>query len=361
MTLKEHPQMRARQRGMSLIELMVSLLIGLVLILGVVQALMMSRSALVSQASMAAISENARVSFELMRRELRLTGLNATSTSWLSFSQVDDSDHANAWVLSAEGDGATLEYWVNADNELVYRRDSETPQALVDGIAGMDVAFGVGDPSDGSVQYMDQSGIASLSQDNIWALRVQLALNDPGDNGSDLHFGERSISSTIALRNPLLNAVAGITTVPATGSDDDDDSDDGGDDSNSGDEGDSGGDDDSGDNGNEDDGATDPGGDEGSDPDNDGGDPGPVASCSVTVSGTVFHKHASISMSVDGLSSGSCSNSGANKDPTYACNGGAYEEGVYIVLTATQGQSRTASFTLDCAGSSSVTLLNKNL
>ncbi|UTW11243.1 PilW family protein [Marinobacterium rhizophilum] len=345
--------MRARQGGMSLIELMVSLLIGLVLVLGVVQALMMSRSALVSQASMAAISENARVSFELMRRELRLTGLNATSTSWLSFSQMDDSDHANAWVLSAEGDGATVEYWVNADNELVYRRDSATPQALVDGIAGMDVAFGVGDPSDGSLQYMDQSGIASLAQDNIWALRIELALNDPQDNGSELHFGERSISSTIALRNPLLNAVAGITTAPAAGSDDDDDSGDG--DNGADDGGDTGGDT----GGDGDGGATDPGDD--GDPDDGGGDPDPVASCSVSISGSVFHKHASINMTVGGLSSGSCSNSGANKNPTYSCSGGAYEEGAYIVLTAQQGNTVTASFTLDCAGASSVTIENKDL
>nr|WP_158651865.1 prepilin-type N-terminal cleavage/methylation domain-containing protein [Marinobacterium profundum] len=351
--------MRARQRGMSLIELMISMLIGLVLIMGVVQALMMSRTAIVSQASMSAISENARVSFELMKRELRLAGLNATSTSWLSFAQVDDTDHGNAWVLSAEGGGSTVEYWVNADNELVYRRDSDIPQALVDGITGLDVTFGVGDPADGSVQYVGQSDIASVAQDNIWALRIELALNDPQDNGSELHFGQRSISSTVALRNPLLNAVAGITTAPAAGGGGsgtgDDDGVTGGSDS-----GDSGGDL-GGDSGGDSSGGEAPGGSDGSGDSGSGsGDTGTVASCSVTANGSVFHKNASIKMTIDGLTSGSCSNSGGS-NPTYTCSGGPYSEGVYIVLTATQGQSKTTSLTLDCAGSSSVTVENKNL
>lgn len=357
----EHLKMRARQRGMSLIELMISMLIGLVLVMGVVQALMISRSAVVSQASMAAISENARVSFELMKRELRLAGLNATSSSWLSFAQVDDADHANAWVLSAEGDGATVEYWINADNELVYRRDSDSPQPLVDGISAMNVTFGVGDPTDGSVQYVGQSDIASVAQDNIWALRIELALNDPEDNGSDLHFGQRSISSTVALRNPLLNAVAGITTAPAAGSDDDDDSGDGDDGSdNGGDDGDTGGDTGDGDDGNADPGDGGSGDDGGSDPDNGGGDtdPDPVASCSVTVSGSRDHKHSEMTMvvSLTGQSnqSGSCTEGGSSPSLTYSCHGGPYSDGALITVTASKWGT-TKPFTLACGSASSVT------
>lgn len=69
-----------RQRGLSLIELMVALAIGVVLLLGLVQIFGASRAAFASAEGASRIQENARFAMDFLRRDIRLTaymGLNS--------------------------------------------------------------------------------------------------------------------------------------------------------------------------------------------------------------------------------------------------------------------------------------------
>lgn len=335
---------RCVQRGMSLVELMIALVIGLILLLGVVQALVMSRSAVVSQQSMATVAESARVVFEMMNRELRQTGLNASGADWISFEEVDAAPYGATWLLSAEADGSTLRYWVNEDNELMVRRDTDSAQALVDGINGIDLLFGIGDSSSGDVQYVDRTALSAADPEDIWALRLSLTLADPEDTGSELFMGERTLSHTIALRNPILNAIAEASGTGADDAGDDDEQD-------SADSGVTDGDDsqtesDQGE-------LTDTGDDEAGDEEGDEteeSDAGAVvdsavASCDVTVSGKTSSKNSSVAISNldSGDSLGSCS-SGTNKK--YECSLGSVNEGVTLKI-AEGGSSLTRS--LDCS------------
>ena len=179
-----------RQAGISLIELMISMVIGLILVLGVVQALVMSRSAVVSQESMAGIAENARIAFEIMNRELRMGTLTGVT--------------ANSVTFEAEN-GATLTYAVNGTDLEV----SGSP--LVDGINGFSVAFGYR-PTAGSDNIVYSTNPADLPADlsDVLLLRLGLTLADPEDSGSDLHMGQRTITHTVALREPLLAAISRV-------------------------------------------------------------------------------------------------------------------------------------------------------
>lgn len=67
---------RASQSGFGLVELMVSLVLGLVLIGGVLSIFLNNQQAFRSNEGLSRIQENARISFELMARDIREAGSN---------------------------------------------------------------------------------------------------------------------------------------------------------------------------------------------------------------------------------------------------------------------------------------------
>jgi type IV pilus assembly protein PilW len=72
------------QRGFTLIELMVSLVLGLLLILGVISVYLTNQQAARTNEGLARLQESGRIAFELMSRELRQAGGNACGARLLS-------------------------------------------------------------------------------------------------------------------------------------------------------------------------------------------------------------------------------------------------------------------------------------
>lgn len=85
-----------RQAGFSIVELMVALVLGLLLMGGVINIFLTNQQAFRTNENMGRLQENARISFELMAREVRQAGgnlcgttlmanvLNNASTAWTS-------------------------------------------------------------------------------------------------------------------------------------------------------------------------------------------------------------------------------------------------------------------------------------
>lgn len=71
---------RQRQTGFSLIELMVALTLGLIIVGGVISIFVANQQAFRTTAALGRLQENARISFELMAREVRQSGGNACGT-----------------------------------------------------------------------------------------------------------------------------------------------------------------------------------------------------------------------------------------------------------------------------------------
>ncbi|MGY0503797.1 PilW family protein [Luteimonas sp. e5] len=65
---------RARQQGLSLVELMVALAIGLVLLLGVMQIFMATRSSYALAEGVGRVQENGRFAMDYLQRDLRMAG-----------------------------------------------------------------------------------------------------------------------------------------------------------------------------------------------------------------------------------------------------------------------------------------------
>jgi type IV pilus assembly protein PilW len=67
-------QIMRRQQGLSLVELMISIVLSLVLILGVVQVFLSSRTVFSTQAGLSRIQETGRLGIEFMARDIRMVG-----------------------------------------------------------------------------------------------------------------------------------------------------------------------------------------------------------------------------------------------------------------------------------------------
>jgi hypothetical protein len=77
LSVSNAPQLRTRNRGISLVELMVSMVLGLLLTLGIVRIYLDSKLNYTADEEMARVQENGRFALNLLKRELTLAGFYA--------------------------------------------------------------------------------------------------------------------------------------------------------------------------------------------------------------------------------------------------------------------------------------------
>lgn len=99
---RNHRLAQVRQRGLTLIELLVAMTLGLVLIGGVLSVVVTTRQTLRVNENIARMQEGARFSFEIMARELREAGL------------VPCGSRLTANVLRTAG-SLNMEWWADTD------------------------------------------------------------------------------------------------------------------------------------------------------------------------------------------------------------------------------------------------------
>lgn len=198
----------SRQVGVSLVELMIGLLIGLILVGGVVQTLLVSKDAQRSRQNMAVITENARFVFEFMARDLRMAGRGFNSADWDAAElavpvQYDGAAGALEGAYFSDANGGEFvrfEYRLNG-SDLIYDRDidgaDDINETLIDNVAGLAFEFGFHDGTD--IRYLSQGALGGVDWTEAASVRVSLQLEDGAANGLD----QRNVSTTIALRNRI--------------------------------------------------------------------------------------------------------------------------------------------------------------
>ena len=187
-----------RQRGISLIELMIGMLLGLILLAGVILVFTSGNEVNRNRQAMSLISDNARFAIEHMNRHLRMA----------------DSIEANGNTLTASlFDGNTVVYSLDSsENEVLFDNGNGDDVVLVDGVSALDFEFGVGDATNKTLIY---SKTVSTGED-VLSIRVNMKLVDSSGDGAPLATKNNEVSSTIALRNPLLAAVSGFDDDAST-------------------------------------------------------------------------------------------------------------------------------------------------
>lgn len=125
---QRNPGARHHQLGLSLIELMVAMVLGL-LVVGAAFAIFHSNQMTYrSNEGLARMQENARVAFELISQDIRGAGGNACS-KYAQVSMDDDSDEAELIRDEYVGGSATTMRLVGGDNR-AYRVDSATSSSI---------------------------------------------------------------------------------------------------------------------------------------------------------------------------------------------------------------------------------------
>ena len=131
-----------KQSGFSLIELMISMVIGLIIIIGVVEVVSSSRRAFQNNEEISFIQENARFAVDIMSRELRMAGYFGCAMSQTSvantINNTADEFISATGVEGYEGDAGTdtfpaafSEYVTDNTDAILIRRASTEEEFLL--------------------------------------------------------------------------------------------------------------------------------------------------------------------------------------------------------------------------------------
>lgn len=195
------------QRGVTLIELMIGMVIGLVLLGGIMQTMLASKEAAATRQSISTITDNARFLFDFMARDLRMGGRGYGSDDW----EADAPD----------GFGSNLDPIEFIDNELVvrYLGQNNTPTEVRYRLDGNEVEYCSSPcPADNKnfeplIGGVDSFGFAfalcnepdvyvasNTDWPNVTAVQVTVGFVDEAPWAGE-GIDRKEISSTVALRN----------------------------------------------------------------------------------------------------------------------------------------------------------------
>ncbi|MDQ2078123.1 PilW family protein [Marinimicrobium sp. ABcell2] len=94
-----------KQQGLSLVELMISITLGLVLMTGVMQMFLSSRTVYTTHQAISRVQENGRLAMEFMSRDIRMAGFMGCMSRNMEFTNTLKIDDAEAEVLYGFGVG----------------------------------------------------------------------------------------------------------------------------------------------------------------------------------------------------------------------------------------------------------------
>ncbi len=103
---------RSRQAGLSLIELMISLVIGLILMLGITQVFIASHSASRLSEGVARAQENGRFALDFLERDIRMAGHMGCVNDQAHFIKETGLPRNNMLATTATGGGSPLDFSV---------------------------------------------------------------------------------------------------------------------------------------------------------------------------------------------------------------------------------------------------------
>jgi type IV pilus assembly protein PilW len=242
---------KSKQTGFSLIELMVSMALGLVVVLGITQIFVGAKQTYVAQSASARMQEDARYALTRMTQELRMAGMfgcislgsgsitgvpvafdspitwtEGSSTLALITANVASGSAASTnadWTLTTDcrttgtvvaGEAVApaagfvafpirqIEYQYDAGANTLSVQNGGTGgfQPLISGVSAFDVSFGLAAAAaDANVSGAYIAGSTNPDAALIRSVRISLTLTDAGGQVRD-----QSYSVVVALRNRIL-------------------------------------------------------------------------------------------------------------------------------------------------------------
>lgn len=235
--------MKKYPRGVTLIELMISMAISLILLLGVISIYVTSKHSYVVQDGMARQQENGRFAVEMLTRDLRMAGFpkdNHLAAFVVASTADGGSTAADTITIQYESDTDCLgqptpanscgtnacainRYSIDANNNLIcLGNGGVASDVIAEGITNMQILYGIDTDSspDGIAnKYNTWANVTVAERDKIVSVRFGLLARTPAAvkkaasttshtlldqtvavNTQNIH---RAYSSTVVLRNQL--------------------------------------------------------------------------------------------------------------------------------------------------------------
>jgi len=214
-----------RSQGFTLVEIMLAITLSLILIAGVVQVYLSSKTSFLMQNQLARIQENERISMDFLQRDISQAGFNIP----LGQQKITVTEGANGASDSiivryasntdclgqATAGIAVNEYFIETDalgnslNRLMCRGNGNpnVPQPIADGINSMQILLGENSIDNGSTiyakqlpsadRYVNVGNVANLNQ--VVSVRLALLIQ------SEQAIREQNTAQTFTLLDTVVN------------------------------------------------------------------------------------------------------------------------------------------------------------
>jgi len=212
-----------RQQGMTLVEIMIAMGLGVFLLAGVMGIFISSKQSYRMLENLSRMQENGRFAMDFMSRDIRQAGLREQCfdqqiPSAISGTEGVDGASDSITTLISTADCpvapnvlATIPTIYSIENGVsgqptLKRSVSGNKQELIEGIENMQILYGEDTDIDKDYvpNYYLAAGTAGLNMDNVVSIRITLTVRTLDDNltaaGGRL---KRTFTSTIAVRNRL--------------------------------------------------------------------------------------------------------------------------------------------------------------
>ncbi|GAB1596400.1 PilW family protein [Lysobacter claricitrinus] len=216
-----HQGAARRQRGVSLIELMIALVLGVLVVAGAGAVFLSNKRTFGASETLNRIQENERASFEIMSRDVREAGGNPCSTSAKPVNMLNAS--GNAW-WSSYTDG--IHGYAGTDTT-TGTSTGTTSTSRVAGTEAIDLALAneggdvrVTSHNDSSapLQVSSATGFAAGQILMVCDMDVRIIFKATGITGSSIaHTASAGIAENCNARFAIFDALGNCATVPSPG------------------------------------------------------------------------------------------------------------------------------------------------
>lgn len=210
------------EKGITLIELLVTLVIGGIIIGGIYRLFVVQTKAYTVQDQVVEVQQNTRAAMEILLRDLRMTGFDDDNNPGITFKYPPDPSQ-DVYIL---GDNAitvnyeyydktalqyqkhTVAYWRDAPSSRLIRQltvnNVASPQeTLLENLGALNFTYGIDTDNDGRVNNWVSA--AAVGTSTVVAIRVRLTGGpDPINPDVQKTVSPRTLESIVTLRNLCL-------------------------------------------------------------------------------------------------------------------------------------------------------------
>ncbi len=201
------------QRGISMVEIMIGLLISSILIGGVVQIFASNKQTYHLQDELSRVQESGRIAMEILQRSIRGAGFDNVTGAFVPATTIDgasDSIHIiSSGNIGCLGPAVVNDIFtitnVGTTNSLACSAAGAAPQPLIDNVQTMQFLYGVDDDGNRTAdRYVNATTVnAGLLWNSVVSVRVGLLLGtSPLEQRSRMILTPMTFATVAA--NPLL-------------------------------------------------------------------------------------------------------------------------------------------------------------